>query len=51
MVAATGNRVTRLERITFAGISLDGALGRGEWRYLTDAERESLTRLVPPKSN
>ncbi len=38
MIAAMGNRVTRLERISFGGIPLDPALDRGEWRYLTDEE-------------
>ena len=39
MIASTSNRVTYLERISFAGLSLDDSLLRGEWRYLTDAER------------
>ena len=38
MVAACDNRVTYLERISFAGIPLDPSLERGEWRYLTDDE-------------
>ena len=38
MIASQGNRVTSLERISFGGIKLDGALARGEWRYLSDAE-------------
>jgi len=38
MIASFSNRVTYLERISFGGISLDAALSRGEWRYLTDAE-------------
>ena len=42
MVAAVGSRVEFLERISFAGISLDRALRRGEWRYLTDAEVDLL---------
>ena len=42
MVAASGNRVTSLERISFAGIPLDPTLARGEWRYLTDAELDRL---------
>ena len=42
MVASTSNRVTFLERISFAGIPLDTTLARGEWRYLTDAEIEKL---------
>ena len=42
MVAACENRVTYLERISFAGIPLDPKLGRGEWRYLTEAEISTL---------
>ncbi|MBQ9084814.1 MAG: rRNA pseudouridine synthase [Clostridia bacterium] len=42
MVASTSNRVTYLERISFAGIPLDPSLSRGEWRYLTDEEIETL---------
>ena len=42
MVAATDNRVTYLERVTFAGISLDKTLSRGQWRELTRAECDLL---------
>lgn len=38
MIAAQGNRVTSLERISFGDIPLDRKLARGEWRYLTDEE-------------
>lgn len=38
MIASFSNRVTRLERISFAGIPLDRGLSLGEWRYLTDNE-------------
>lgn len=38
MVAATGNRVVFLERISFGGIPLDRTLSRGEWRFLTSEE-------------
>lgn len=38
MIAAQGNRVTGLERISFGGIELDRSLSRGQWRYLTDEE-------------
>ena len=38
MIASLSNRVTYLERICFAGISLDETLERGEFRHLTDAE-------------
>ena len=42
MIASTQNRVTYLERIRFSDIELDGALSRGEWRLLTDKEKEIL---------
>ncbi len=42
MVASTSNRVCYLERIAFAGIALDPDLKRGQWRYLTDEERQGL---------
>ncbi len=42
MIASTGNRVTALERTEFAGIRLDEALKRGEWRELTP---EEITKL------
>ena len=42
MIASTGNAVTFLERISFAGIPLDRTLSRGEWRMLTDTERALL---------
>ncbi len=45
MIASTSNRVTSLERISFAGIPLDRELCRGQWRYLTDGEIELLTEL------
>lgn len=42
MIASRDNRITRLERIRFADITLDPALSRGEWRYLTESEIASL---------
>ena len=42
MIASRDNRVIRLERIRFADITLDPALSRGEWRYLTESEIASL---------
>ena len=44
MIAASGSRVTYLERVEFAGIELDRALERGEWRYLTDGEISALMK-------
>ena len=46
MVAAMDNRVTSLERVKFADIPLDPQLSRGEWRYLSDEEAESLRNKV-----
>ena len=43
MLEAVGNKVTYLERIEFASITLDQTLARGEWRYLT-ADEESVLR-------
>lgn len=42
MFSAIDNKITYLERISFAGIPLDASLSRGEWRHLTDDERLSL---------
>ena len=38
MIASFSNKVTRLERISFADIPLDRSLSRGEWRYPTEDE-------------
>ena len=38
MIAAQGNRVSSLERVRFAEITLDTTLSRGEWRFLTEDE-------------
>ena len=45
MLYAVGNKITYLERIKFANISLDPCLKRGEWRFLTKEETEKL-RLI-----
>lgn len=42
MIASFENKVTCLERISFAGIPLDNTLSRGEWRYLTESEIKTL---------
>ncbi len=47
MIAASGSKVTYLERITFGDIPLDKNLKRGEWRFLTEEEINSLTEQVP----
>ncbi len=44
MAEAVGNRILFLERVMFAGIALDPALARGEWRPLS---AEELTLLSP----
>ncbi|MBQ8697187.1 MAG: rRNA pseudouridine synthase [Clostridia bacterium] len=44
MFASVGNKITYLERITFAGIELDRSLERGQWRYLSAAEEALFTR-------
>lgn len=43
MFHAVGTEVASLERVSFGPLVLDPALGRGEWRELTDAEIASLT--------
>ncbi len=45
MMEAVGHRVTRLERIKFAGLTIDG-IGRGEWRELTEDEIRLLYNMT-----
>lgn len=45
MLEAIGNKITYLERISFGTLTLDPALERGEWRYLTDAETAELEKV------
>lgn len=40
--AVNDNRITRLERISFGPLVLDGTLARGEWRYLDEDELMAL---------
>ena len=42
MLEAVSNKITYLERVSFGPLVLDTALARGEWRFLTDEEIESL---------
>ena len=42
MLEAVSNKITYLERVSFGTLELDTALARGEWRFLTDEEIESL---------
>ncbi len=44
MIASLSNKVTFLERIRFSDIELDRALSRGEWRNLTEREKEILEK-------
>ncbi len=44
MFHAVGSEILFLERITFGALTLDAALRRGEWRYLTEAEIAALQR-------
>ncbi|MBO5788481.1 MAG: rRNA pseudouridine synthase [Clostridia bacterium] len=46
MLGAIGNRIVTLERISFGPLSADPALGRGQWRYLTDEEVSALRQAV-----
>ena len=42
MLAAVGNEVVYLKRLTMGSLILDEALPKGEWRELTDAEKKAL---------
>lgn len=42
MLASLGKPVTYLKRISFGPLTLDPDLAKGEWRPLTEAEREAL---------
>lgn len=42
MLKAVCNRIEYLERVKFGDVELDTSLERGQWRHLTDEERESL---------
>ncbi len=44
MLEALDNKIIYLERISFGPLCLDGGLGRGEWRYLTESETEALEK-------
>ena len=47
MLEALGNRVVSLERVSFAGISLDPGLARGAYRFLTEEEEAALHAARP----
>ena len=42
MAEAVHNQITYLERVEFGPVSLDTSLARGQWRYLTEKEQESI---------
>ena len=42
MFEYAGSEVIRLERLSFGGVELDPSLKRGEWRYLTPSEEDTL---------
>ena len=44
MFEARENKITYLERISFAGIKLDADLPRGKWRYLNEDEIKMLKK-------
>lgn len=46
MFEAVGNRILSLERISFAGLALDPALSRGQWRELTAPELLHLKQQI-----
>lgn len=46
MLDSLGNKITYLERISFADLRLDGTLARGEWRYLDDDESAELEKIA-----
>ena len=45
MFAALGNRVLTLHRGRTGGLVLDPSLQPGDWRYLTELEREAVLRV------
>ncbi len=46
MFHAVGSEILTLERITFAGLTLDPTLERGAWRELTDEETATIRRTT-----
>ena len=42
MFGAVSNRIETLERVSFGSLTLDGSLGYGQWRLLTDDEVSGL---------
>ncbi len=46
MLDSLGNKIIYLERISFANLEFDGALARGEWRYLDEKETAELEKIA-----
>lgn len=42
MFEYAGSEVTFLERLSFGGVIIDPSLDRGQWRYLTESEEQTL---------
>lgn len=51
MCCALGLKVTTLHRVTFAGVSLEGCEGPGEWARLTQAEEIAIGAQRAPTRN
>ena len=49
MFGAVGHPVTKLMRLMVAGLWLDESLEEGQWRELTDEERDHLYRAAGMK--
>lgn len=45
MLESLDNKITYLERISFANLTLDPSLERGEWRYLSEEEEKKLEEI------
>ena len=50
VMAALGYRVRSLRRVAIGELSLDPSLAPGEWRFLTEEEREKVQSPCPPKT-
>lgn len=52
MLEALSNKITYLERISFADLTLEGSgLARGEWRYLDEGEIAALEQRAKAETN
>lgn len=50
MLQAVCNKVIYLERVSFAGLTADPALSRGQWRFLLPEEEEVLRLAARTKA-